>query len=260
MTDAPTSPPAGWYPAPDGSPTSWWWDGAQWSQPQPVQPQPQAAQPQLQPAQQPATTDGLARLGATTQILLIVCGVASIATIATEAFGLTAVTDFLTGDPSAIDRIDLYDQISFVVSILSALPLLATATLWAIWQYRAAKHVAGMTRRGPGWHAGAWFVPIISLWFPYQNVSDLWRAVGRTRPSWLIAWWLLWLFGNAVSQQSTRVYLSAEDLDQFRVAMWTGISAEVLLLAATPFAWLIVRDITRGIRERAAAPVHALAV
>lgn len=29
-------PPAGWYPAPDGSGTTWWWDGAAWVPPTPA--------------------------------------------------------------------------------------------------------------------------------------------------------------------------------------------------------------------------------
>lgn len=36
-------PPAGWYPAPDGTPAMWWWDGATWTPPTPapaVEPEP----------------------------------------------------------------------------------------------------------------------------------------------------------------------------------------------------------------------------
>jgi hypothetical protein len=145
-----------------------------------------------------------------------------------------------------------------VISILSSLSLLATGVLWATWQYRAAKHVTGRTRRSAGWHAGSWFVPIVSLWFPYQNISDLWRAVGRTRPSWQIIWWLLHLVSNVFIGQSTRIYLAAEDLEQLRIAMSLSIVGEILLLAAAPFAWLIVRGITQGILQRSSVSVQSL--
>lgn len=247
MTDNPTLPPAGWYPAPDGSSASWWWDGARWTQ------------PHHQLSQQATRTDAIAKLAMTTQVLLIVCVVMSVATIGIETVGISATTSYLNGHTSAIDMIDMYDQSSFVVTILSALSLVATGALWAIWQYRAAK-VTDRTRRSPGWHAGSWFVPIVSLWFPYQNVSDLWRAVGRTRPSWQIIWWLLFVVSNLVIGQSSRITTSAENLEQFRLAMWTSIAGEIILLAAAPFAWLIIRGITRGILQRSQVPVQSLVV
>lgn len=246
MTDTPTPPPAGWYPAPDGSSATWWWDGAAWSQ------------PHDQAGQLPATTDAIAKLATATQVLLIVCGAMSVATIGIETFGISAATGFLSGSATDVGVLDLYDQSSLVVSILSSLVLLATGIVWVNWQYRVAKQVADRTRRSAGWHVGSWFVPIISLWFPYQNVADLWRAVGRTRPSWQIVWWLLWVGGNLMVSQSTRVSTAAEDLEQFRVAMSISLAAEILLLAAVPFAWLVVRGITQGVMQRPAVSVHSL--
>ncbi len=217
-------------------------------------------EPALLPRQQPASTNAIAKLAMATQVLLIVCGVMSVATIGIETFGISAATAFLNGDNAAIDLLDMYDQSTSVVSILSSLSFLATAVLWLIWQYRAAKQVTGRTRRSAGWHVGSWFVPIISLWFPYQNISDLWRAVGRTRPSWQIIWWLLYVVSNFFIGQSTRLYLAAEDLEQFRVAMSMSIAGEILLLAAAPLAWLVIRGITQGILQRSSVPVRSLVV
>jgi hypothetical protein len=84
---------------------------------------------------------------------------------------------------------------------------------------------------------------------PYENISDLWRAVGRSRPWWQILWWLLWILSNLVIQISARLYLSAEDLEQLRVAMWTSLIGETLLLGAAVLAWFIVRGITQGIMK-----------
>lgn len=247
MSITPTPPPPGWYPSPDGSSTLWWWDGARWT-------------PNAQPGQQPVMTNALAKLAVATQVLLVVCGLMSVATIGVEMFGIGAVTSYLDGNDAAIDRLTSYDQITLVVTILSATVLLVTGVVWVLWQYRAAKHVLGQTRRSPGWHVGSWLVPIICIWFPYQNISDLWRAVGRSRPSWQILWWLCWLVNTVLIQISSRIYASAETLDQFRVAMSVSIAGEVLLLAAAPMAWLIVRGITQGIRRRSAAPLPSTAV
>lgn len=209
-----------------------------------------------QAGQPVAVTQPLAKLASATQVLLIVCGALSVVTIGTELFGIEAASAFLAGDDAALGSLEAYDQTTVLVSILSSIAFIVTGVLWAIWQYRAAKQVVGRTRRSPGWHAGSWFIPIVSFWYPYQNISDLWRAVGLSRPSWQIAWWLLFLGSNFSIQVSGRAYMAAETLEQFRVAMWTSFAGEVMLLAAAPLAWLVVRGITRGILDRA-RPVDA---
>lgn len=205
-------------------------------------------------------TNAIAKLATTTQVLLIACGVVSVATIGVETFGISSVTGFLDGNQAAVDLINAYDQAVLVTSILSAVLLVATGVLWAIWQYRVAKQVAGGTRRSPGWHAGSWFIPIVSFWFPYENISDLWRAVGRSRPPWQIVWWLLWVVSNWVIQVSSRIYATAEELDEFRVAMWVSLAGEFLQLAAVPLAWLVIRGITHGILQRSSVPTDSIAV
>ena len=247
MSITPTSSPAGWYPAPDGSSATWFWDGARWTP------------PGQQPGLHPVTTAGFTKMAVATQALLIVCGALSLVTVGVETLGISAATSYLNGQDAAIDLLGNYDQISFVVTILSAIALLATGILWVLWQYRAAKQVNGQTRRSPGWHAGSWFVPVISLWFPFQNISDLWRAAGRSRPWWQSLWWLCWLASTLLIQISSRLYISAQDLEQFRVAMSLSIAGELLLLAAAPLAWLIVRDITRAILLRSATAVQPVA-
>ncbi|GAA2043135.1 hypothetical protein GCM10009819_32160 [Agromyces tropicus] len=204
------------------------------------------------PGGQPAAVamQKLTKLASATQVLLIVCGALSAVIIATEAFGIGAITAYLSGDDAAIDSIWAYDQVSAVVNGLSGIAIIVTGVLWAIWQYRAAKQVTGRTRRSPGRHASSWFIPVVNLWFPYQNISDLWRAVGLSRPSWQMAWWGLWLGSNVVVSFSNRVYISAETLEHFRSSMWGSLLGEALLLAAAPLAWMVVRGITRGILQR----------
>lgn len=94
-----------------------------------------------------------------TQILLIVCAVTSVLSIATEIFGISAATDFLNGGPDALDRLSQYDRLVTLGGWSGTSALLVTGLTWSVWQYRCAARVASRLRRSPRWHAGSWFVP-----------------------------------------------------------------------------------------------------
>lgn len=275
MSDSLVPPPAGWYPAPNGSGEQWWWDGAQWNlpnavpqsaqqaqQPQPAQPVPPQQEWQQAAAQtawqqpwqqQPRNTEGIARLSMAVQILLWIGAGFSLITIFVELFGLSVIREFLDDPFVPGDKLMTYAGLSSGLAIVASIVLIATGICWVIWQFQVAKQLAGLTRRTPGWHIGSWFIPIVSFWFPYQNISDLWKAIGLARPSWQPLWWACWLASGVTSQISARILMDSDELDVWQSAMIWGIGAELLTLISVPFAWLIVRGITDGVRK---SPVY----
>jgi hypothetical protein len=86
--------------------------------------------------------------------------------------------------------------------------LVTTAVLFLIWIYRAHKNlpVFGATdlRFTPGWAVGWFFIPVMSLFKPYQVVKEIWKASKSYKESismdnWkntdsppIIGWW--WAF------------------------------------------------------------------
>jgi hypothetical protein len=53
-------------------------------------------------------------------------------------------------------------------------------------------------RHGQGWALGAWFTPVLFLWFPFQMLGDVWRASEpapasrRGTDPVAKAWWACW--------------------------------------------------------------------
>ncbi|MFJ4254242.1 DUF4328 domain-containing protein [Microbacterium sp. NPDC090003] len=225
---------AGWYPAPDGSGQSWWWDGAQW------------VPPQLEAPPVPPAGPGTLRLAVVVQVLLFTSAALALATVAVEAFGIASVDDYLGGNDGATSTIATYDTLSAVVALLSLVVLVGTGILWVIWQHRLATQALGRTRRSPGWHVGSWFIPVVAWWFPYQNVSDLWRAVGRTRPGWQVAWWGLWIASSVTGGISGQMSFRAQSLEEYLVAMIASLLSSLLLFVAAFFAARLVRQLTRA--------------
>ena len=104
-----------------------------------------------------------------------------------------------------------------------------TAIVFGRWIVQANKNVRALgaadLRVTPGWAVGYLFVPIVSLWKPYQAMSDLWRA-SRNPAAWasvrrgsiLPLWWGLWIAANIIGQVAMRATLAAEGLEALRDA------------------------------------------
>ena len=89
---------------------------------------------------------------------------------------------------------------------MMALVSLITAILVLKWIHRAAWNArelgATWMKHTPGWAIGWYFIPIASLWKPYQAMKEIWHASHRpSRPmsddegrgTMLALWWGLWI-------------------------------------------------------------------
>ena len=87
------------------------------------------------------------------------------------------------------------------LGVLKLVGTLALVPLFIWWFFLARRNAGhwGRQRRSSGWAIGAWFLPPVLLWFPFQIADDAWRASqpadsGRVRSRVLVvAWWLCWL-------------------------------------------------------------------
>jgi hypothetical protein len=76
--------------------------------------------------------------------------------------------------------------------------------LFVMWFRRArinAERHGYRQRHARGWTFWGWIVPIVSLWFPFQIMGDIWRAGlppwQRRKTAWLPAlWWTCWLLSG----------------------------------------------------------------
>jgi hypothetical protein len=121
--------------------------------------------------------------------------------------------------------------------------------VFLVWFYRARKNADGRGQRqrwGPGWAIGAWFVPVVGLWFPYQIMADIWRAnlpeERRAKRAWLPGfWWGCFIAGNifgVIAIESARP--ASSQLPVAFIPYCLSVAAAAILLI------VIVRVITRG--------------
>ena len=87
------------------------------------------------------------------------------------------------------------------------LTLLTAYVIGAVWIYNAACNARALGARGlqisPGWAVGWYFVPLMSLFKPFQGMEEIWTASAsaagwrsQRTPALLRWWWGAWLLAN----------------------------------------------------------------
>jgi hypothetical protein len=98
-----------------------------------------------------------------------------------------------------------------LIASSSAVLILVTFVLFAIWIVRAHRNLPGLGGErldvSPGWALGWFFVPIANLWKPYKAMRTLWKASHdgprwdlEEVPWWFTMWWVVWLIAGALSR------------------------------------------------------------
>lgn len=179
---------------------------------------------------------GWHRLGQAVRIGLGILLLIYVAEMLLYVWGLSMFEESVeAGD---VDILGTYDDLDMALSAAAFLMLLVAGILWMTWQYRLAKSTAaGQLRRGPGWHAFSWITPIVGLWFPYQNIKDLWVRRFPDRSTAILAWW--WI-AFLVTNVMDRVYVrqmddteSTDDLiDLVQLELTSTVIGAVALLLA----------------------------
>lgn len=190
-------------------------------------------------------------IGAATRILIAVVAALSLISIAVGAWGWSVVTDdFLSADFATISA---YEGLDGVVSTLGSMSLTAAAICWLVWQHRVASSLhPSLLRRTPGWHVGSWFIPIVALWFPFQNVSDIVRGTRAPVSGGVLgSWWGLWVASALSPLLVNMIVPRVGAMSSLHSGIVLSIVSDVLLIAAAPFAWLIVQRITDALTPSA---------
>ena len=233
--------PPGWYHDPLGHAPMRWWDGTRWTE---HTAEWTGIRPAAAPIRQPNRAQELERERQVTpwlRGLLLLWPVA----VALSLGGVVASVDQIANhaDESSLPTLWWVGQLGGLVGI-------AVTVLRIIWLYRAATLARSLgleARREPLHAAIGWLIPIISFWWPYQGVTDLFPT--HDRPDRRIAWW--WV--TSIFSQLALVIVVAVPFVPTAVAVLLVAVALAPALAAAALEAGLVRD-AHAIHERLVGP------
>ncbi|MEV6978858.1 DUF4328 domain-containing protein [Kitasatospora sp. NPDC093806] len=214
-------------------------------------------------------------------VLLVLSGLLALALLVSDVFGLRAVDAVLAdgADTEAFDALDALESLWSLTAGLSVLTLVATAVLFVLWFQRIRANADLFAPHGhkhsSGWAVGAWFTPVVNLWFPWRLVVDCWQASapvdaeGQRRivsQALVSTWWVSWVgslvLGRVASVVSRSVASEAMGrsaaFEEVRSALQWEIAASALRAVAAVLVVLVVWRLT-GMQQARAAMVVRLA-
>lgn len=141
------------------------------------------------------------------------------------------------------------------LNILYFLFLIVSAVLFILWFRRAYFNLGLRTQLTDSdrWAAGAWFVPILNLFRPYQMMREMYLCTGRIFTKHLGSvpagftmkhlgwWWGFWISGNIASLISTRIAKNATDIMVMKYSVLGEFFITVVVLVACFFAVRVIK-------------------
>jgi len=151
--------------------------------------------------------------------------------------------EFSEGAFAAEADADASDNLNAVLGWVQLVYFVVLGVVFLAWIKAASKNVRRLGAQHmlftPGWSIGWYFVPVLSLWKPYQAMKELWQA-SENPSDWksqkahpiLAWWWFFWIASLSIGNAAFRLSMRAEELDQFVVANVVGqvsLGVEILL-------------------------------
>jgi len=150
-------------------------------------------------------------------------------------------------NPGSIDMETLQasDTLRTVITAVNFIMLLLSMIFFIMWFRRAYYNLHNLpwhnARHSEGWAAGSWFVPILSLFWPYQIMEDIWKGTqnaikerfGEPQSTAIIAWWwAFYLVNNFFGYISAFATKGAADVEELLTATKVEFIGEIISIAA----------------------------
>ncbi|HKS49775.1 MAG TPA: DUF4328 domain-containing protein [Amycolatopsis sp.] len=225
--------------------------------------------PSLSPWPSPGPVRSSTGLSVAAVVCLALSVASDVAVTWTHWNAYRVLSDFWQGHAKWAD-VDAVDQFSRTLRLTSAGVTVVAAVVFFCWLWRARLNAESLSlsehRLSRGWVIGAWFCPLLNLWYPHRVVSDIWKTsrpkqaetldLSRVRGSALVtAWWVLYLAAVLIDLYATAFkFLIPLGLDDLYSGSRDNTIATVLRAVAGVLLVLVIARVTTWQNRRVAVP------
>lgn len=161
------------------------------------------------------------------------------------------------GEAISTEKANFNDTREQLIAILYTVTFIVSAVTFIQWFRRAYYNLHLKVKNlshTEGWAAGAWFVPILSLFRPYQIMKELYHETKVLLTSkGLISeeslstntlgfWWALWIINNLVGQFVFRFSARAETVDELIISTGASMFANIIGIPLALIAIKVIKD------------------
>ncbi|GED85188.1 DUF4328 domain-containing protein [Streptomyces sp. 6-11-2] len=200
-------------------------------------------------------------LGRAAAAMLLLAAAADLFAVWTDIVMYDVSGDLVNGSVGAdvMRRADDADRLYAVAGVTQLVTLLASCVVFLCWFYRVRVNAEVFDPSGHsmkrGWAIGAWFTPVVNLWFPRRIAVDIWEASSPAdgpRSNWPVnTWWTLWVIGLLAGRLADSHYNQAVAAKALQEAAGEMMFSDALDVVAAVFAVLVVLRLTRMQHEKA---------
>ncbi|MCB9224072.1 MAG: DUF4328 domain-containing protein [Crocinitomicaceae bacterium] len=164
-----------------------------------------------------------------------------------------------------IAEADSNDKRQLGISMFNVLVIIIAIVFFIMWFRRAYHNLHKAGVKGlvttEGWAAGAWFVPFLNFFRPYQIMQEIWSQTRnyvkshggdndfdnqlstKTNSNTILGfWWATWIISGVVSNISSQMIKNSPTLDQIKNASLVQMLGILLSIVSLVLIIIIIRE------------------
>jgi hypothetical protein len=233
----------------------------------PLNPYAPPASDEEAPRSSPPADDGhfrsLSSLATAMTLLMGALALANLVTVLNDLRAIGLMQRVIAKEAFSMEDLQAGDHLRLGLTVLSVALHLACTVCYCLFMPRANRNARSFGARGleftPRWAAGFFFVPVASLWKPYQAMKEIWQASdpapggawqGAAVSALLPAWWATYILHGIGTQVSYRLVKAVTHPADFIIAMWGTIVSSALAIVAAVLALAVVRALAQRQDQR----------
>jgi len=149
------------------------------------------------------------------------------------------------------------DAREVIIAILLTIAYLISVIFFIMWFRRSYYNLHQNHLKlsySEGWAAGAWFVPIVNLYMPYEIMKELYKATrkllsqaGATVENLLLTkilgwWWALWIINGVLGQFVFHISKSSQTINDLIITTFLGMGSEIFGLILSFVTIKVIKD------------------